>query len=129
MLLRDTCVLLLPNQPPSIVILLLVILNLNHKALTIAAKVKGKPKIVNPANKLIIFRSVVPVREIGFLPGTAEEKVETYTAPYRAICSEIFGDAGSYNKLVNSNQLIFIAMPVNSGGRDIIIRWSQKTPL
>ncbi len=60
-----------------------------------------------PANKLIIFRSVVPVREIGFLPGTAEEKVDTYTSPYRAICSEMFGDAGSYNKLVNSNQLIF----------------------
>ena len=60
-----------------------------------------------PANKLVIFRSVVPVREIGFLPGTAEEKVEAYTAPYKAICSEIFGDAGSYNKLVNSNQILF----------------------
>ena len=53
-LLNDTCVLFLPNHPPSIVILLFVILYLNHKALTIAAKVNGKPRIVTPANKLTI---------------------------------------------------------------------------
>ena len=40
--------------PPSIVILLLVILYLNHKALTIAANVNGRPRRVKPANKLII---------------------------------------------------------------------------
>ena len=53
-LLNETCVLFLLNQPPSIVILLFVNLYLNHKALTIAAKVKGKPRIVKPANRLII---------------------------------------------------------------------------
>ena len=54
MLLRETCVLFLPNHPPSIVILLFVILYLNHNALTIAAKVNGKPRIVNPAKRFII---------------------------------------------------------------------------
>ena len=44
----------MPNHPPSIVILLLVILYLNHKALTIAANVNGRPRRVKPANKLII---------------------------------------------------------------------------
>ena len=51
---KETCVLFFPNHPPSIVIRLLVILYLNHKALTIAAKVNGKPRIVNPAKRLII---------------------------------------------------------------------------
>ncbi len=59
------------------------------------------------ADKLVIVRSVVPVREIGFLPGTAEEKVETYTAPYRTIATELFGDVAAYNKMINSNQLLF----------------------
>ena len=45
-LLSEIWVLFLPNHPPSIVILLFVILYLNHNALTIAAKVKGKPRIV-----------------------------------------------------------------------------------
>ena len=54
MLLNETCVLFFPNHPPSIVILLFVILNLNHNALTIAAKVNGKPRIVIPAIKFII---------------------------------------------------------------------------
>lgn len=40
-----------------------------------------------------IFRSVVPTRDIGFLPGTLEEKLEPYLAPYKGICSELFVDA------------------------------------
>ena len=35
-------------------ILLFVILYLSHKALTIAAKVNGRPRRVKPANRLII---------------------------------------------------------------------------
>ena len=39
---------------PLIVIFLFVILYLNHNALTIAAKVNGKPRIVIPASRFII---------------------------------------------------------------------------
>ena len=53
-LLNETCVLFLPNHPPSIVILLFVIIYLNHNDLTIAAKVNGKPRIVRPASRFII---------------------------------------------------------------------------
>jgi len=33
-------------------------------------------------DKVIIMRSIVPVREVGFLPGKLEEKIEVYESPY-----------------------------------------------
>jgi phosphate starvation-inducible PhoH-like protein len=43
--------------------------------------------------KVIIIRSVVPTRDVGFLPGSPKQKTEIYEAPYLAICSELFGRA------------------------------------
>ena len=42
--------------------------------------------------KVIIVRSVVPSRDIGFLPGKEEEKIDVYSRPYQALASEIFDD-------------------------------------
>ncbi len=47
-----------------------------------------------PYHKVIIIRSVVPTRDIGYLPGTKEEKLEPYEAPYKNICLEFFEDRG-----------------------------------
>ena len=54
----------------------------------------------NQYDKLIIVRSVVPTRDMGFLPGSQGEKAEVFEAPYSAICSELFdrGDAYQYLK-------------------------------
>ena len=60
-----------------------------------------------PYNKLIIVRSVVPTRDMGYLPGTIEEKKEVFETPYKAISLEMFGDTSAYNKLINSHQLEF----------------------
>jgi len=57
--------------------------------------------------RLVIIRSIVPTRDIGFLPGTAEEKKDMYNIPYKNICAELFGDVGAYNKLVTSRQIDF----------------------
>lgn len=48
-----------------------------------------------PYQKVIIVRSAVPSRDVGFLPGTLKQKLEVYDAPYRAILSNLFerGDA------------------------------------
>ena len=43
-------------------------------------------------NEVVVVRSMVPTRDMGFLPGTLEEKQDAYTAPYRAIAAELFGD-------------------------------------
>ena len=62
-----------------------------------------------PQNKLVIVRSVVPTREIGYLPGTLEEKMSAYVAPYRAIMSEMFEDSEAYDKLIEKKQLEIIS--------------------
>jgi phosphate starvation-inducible PhoH-like protein len=56
----------------------------------------------NPAiEKVVVVRSIVPTREIGFLPGSIEEKTDAYTGPYRAITTELFEDAQAYDKLTS----------------------------
>lgn len=51
-------------------------------------------------SRVVIVRSVVPTRDMGFLPGNAREKVKVYEAPYYSIFSELFsrGDAYEYLK-------------------------------
>lgn len=58
-------------------------------------------------DKLIIVRSMVPTRDMGYLPGTKAEKEEAYIAPYRAIACDLFGDKGSWNKAISSNKILF----------------------
>lgn len=60
-----------------------------------------------PYDKIIIVRSVVSVREVGYLPGKLDEKTSVFEAPYRAICEELFEDKSVYNKLVNNHQVQF----------------------
>lgn len=61
----------------------------------------------NEYDRLIIIRSMVPTRDMGFLPGTKEEKEAAFTGPYRNISNELFGDKGSYNKMVTAGQVVF----------------------
>ncbi|MBT6472535.1 MAG: hypothetical protein HOK52_14890 [Candidatus Marinimicrobia bacterium] len=60
-----------------------------------------------PYDKLVIIRSVVPIRDIGFLPGTEEEKQEVYTAPYRGIVSELIEEPNAWDALVNQGAIEF----------------------
>lgn len=49
----------------------------------------------NEYSSLVIIRSAVPTRDIGFLPGNEKEKSSVYEEPYKDICIELFqrGDA------------------------------------
>lgn len=58
-------------------------------------------------DKIIVVRSVVAVREVGFLPGKLEEKTAAFEAPYASICDELFHRPETYNKLINSHQVQF----------------------
>jgi len=42
--------------------------------------------------RVIIVRSVVPTRDMGFLPGSQKEKEAAYTTPYEGIVNELYGD-------------------------------------
>ena len=59
--------------------------------------------------KLIIVRSVVPTRDMGFLPGNNKEKAKVYEAPYQAIFSELFERGDAYEYLKNKNLVDFIS--------------------
>lgn len=50
-------------------------------------------------NKIIIVRSVVPSRDMGFLPGSMKEKAAVYEEPYREICDSLFGRGDGYDIL------------------------------
>jgi phosphate starvation-inducible PhoH-like protein len=60
-------------------------------------------------NKLVIVRSVVPTREMGYLPGSVEEKVDAYTAPYRSICTELFNEKMAYENLEQQDHIEFVS--------------------
>jgi phosphate starvation-inducible protein PhoH and related proteins len=60
-----------------------------------------------PYEKVMVVRSIVPTRDIGFLPGL-EEKLDPYKAPYIGICSEIFQDHDAWKKLEAANKIEFI---------------------
>jgi phosphate starvation-inducible protein PhoH len=57
--------------------------------------------------KLYIIRSVVPTRDMGFLPGNSKEKSKVYEAPYHAICTELFERGDSYEYLKSRNIIEF----------------------
>jgi phosphate starvation-inducible protein PhoH len=40
--------------------------------------------------KIIVIRSVVPTRDIGYLPGSISEKTQAYEEPYEEICNDLF---------------------------------------
>lgn len=50
-------------------------------------------------NKIVIIRSVVPSRDMGFLPGSMKEKSAVYEEPYREICDSLFGRGDGYDIL------------------------------
>lgn len=50
-------------------------------------------------DKIIIVRSVVPSRDMGFLPGTIAEKAQVYEEPYKEICDTLFGRGDGYQIL------------------------------
>tara|TARA_R110000851_G_scaffold247641_1_gene400144 strand:- start:102 stop:788 length:687 start_codon:yes stop_codon:yes gene_type:complete len=58
--------------------------------------------------KVIIVRSAVPTRDMGFLPGTQEEKEDAYTAPYKAIVNDLFEDSDGWTKLTSGKQVEFL---------------------
>jgi phosphate starvation-inducible protein PhoH len=61
-----------------------------------------------PQTKIIVVRSVVPTREVGFLPGDLAEKVSVYESPYRDICAELIGRDSTYDDMKESGIIHFM---------------------
>lgn len=56
---------------------------------------------------VVIIRSVVPTRDMGFLPGNQKEKSAVYEAPYAAICSELINKQDPYEYLKSKGYIEF----------------------
>lgn len=57
---------------------------------------------------IIIIRSIVETRSIGFLPGSKEEKIEPYEAPYRDLVNFLFHNPATYDSMKESGLIRFI---------------------
>jgi len=65
--------------------------------------------IKNRKKRLVIIRSVVPTRDIGFLPGTQEEKEAAYLTPYIGVVSEIFNNNPSlFTSFIKNGTIEFL---------------------
>jgi phosphate starvation-inducible protein PhoH len=58
--------------------------------------------------KVYIVRSVVPSRDMGFLPGNHKEKSKVYEVPYADICSRLFDRGDAYDLLRTKNIIEFM---------------------
>lgn len=57
--------------------------------------------------KIIIIRSTVQSRDMGFLPGDMGEKMEPFEQPYQSIVGDLTGKAGAYAKLKDMGKIEF----------------------
>jgi predicted ribonuclease YlaK len=55
--------------------------------------------------QIVIIRSVVPSRDMGFLPGTAKDKARVYEDPYKMICDDLFSRGDGY-EILKTKRLI-----------------------
>ena len=73
-----------------------------HSAL---AKLADKDKNVD---KIIILRSSVSSRDIGFQPGNTNDKMKEYEAPYIKICTDLYGRGDAYSILKQKGNIEFM---------------------
>ena len=57
--------------------------------------------------KVVIIRSAQSSKNIGFLPGTAKQKMEVYETPYSAICTKLCNRGDAYELLKNKGIIEF----------------------
>ena len=49
--------------------------------------------------KVVVIRSAVPTRNIGFLPGTEKDKMAVYKSPYISTCNKLLSNGSAYESL------------------------------
>jgi len=60
-------------------------------------------------SKVFIIRSVVPSREMGFLPGNQKEKTKVFETPYVDIATKLFNRGDAYSVLRSKNIIDFMS--------------------
>lgn len=60
-------------------------------------------------HKVVIVRSAVAGRAMGFLPGNSKEKMEVFEAPYISIVNDLYGRGDAYSILKSKGVIEFIS--------------------
>ena len=60
-----------------------------------------------PWENIHLIRSIVSTREMGFLPGTAEEKLQPFIIPYISLCEDLFIKKDAFQQLIEQEVINF----------------------
>jgi predicted ribonuclease YlaK len=69
-------------------------------------------EVLDPSNdyeKVVIIRSTVATRDMGFLKGDDKEKIAVYEAPYQSLCGELFSISDAYESLKTQGAVQFMS--------------------
>lgn len=61
----------------------------------------------SPYYRIVIVRSVVPSRDMGFLPGSIKEKTRIFEEPYKEICDDLLSRGDGYDILKMKGMIEF----------------------
>jgi phosphate starvation-inducible protein PhoH len=76
---------------------------------TLLALYKGLHEVQrNNLQKVMVMRSAVPTRNIGFLPGSVTEKTKVYEAPYIDLCAQLYEKEDAYAALKRQKKIEFV---------------------
>ena len=59
--------------------------------------------------KIVVIRSTVPTRDMGFLPGSLEEKMAVYEQPYKDIFDELIHYHNTYRHMKEAGKVEFMS--------------------
>jgi predicted ribonuclease YlaK len=65
--------------------------------------------VTGNAKRIMIVRSMVPTRDIGFMPGTYEEKMSVYENPYRDMVNDLLCRGDGYDNFKKKGLIEFIS--------------------
>jgi len=63
--------------------------------------------VLENCDKVLVVRSVVPSRDMGFLPGSENEKMRNYELPYYSITEQLFNRSDAYEILKQKEAIEF----------------------
>lgn len=79
---------------------------------TFCSMLKGIQEVMDKTNsfkKIVVVRSCVQTRDVGYLPGSIDEKQEIYELPYQEICATLFDRPDSWSRLKEQGYARFIS--------------------
>ena len=79
---------------------------------TFCSLLKGLEEVMDKTNsfkRIVVVRSCVQTRDVGYLPGSIDEKQEIYELPYKEICTTLFDRPDAWLRLKEQGYARFIS--------------------